>query len=165
MKRCLIALGGNLGQVEMAFRAARAALAALPESRVIASSLLYRTPPIGPPGQPDYLNAVLLLETPLPPGELLQTLHAIEARHGRVRQERWGARTLDLDLLACEELCSDVPELMLPHPELARRMFVLRPLCDVAPEWHHPRLGKTARQLMDALLASGESPLPEGVPW
>jgi len=165
MTHCLIAFGGNLGDVQAAFRAARAALDMLPVSRVTASSKLYCTPPIGPAGQPDYLNAVIELETELAPTALLQQMHAIEDKHGRIRQERWGARTLDLDLLACDQLCSDQPTLLLPHPELQHRMFVLRPLCDIAPEWHHPRLGKTARQLLDALLASDVPPLTEGIAW
>ena len=165
MSRAYIALGGNLGEVAACLRQARSEIDALPESRVTASSLIYRTPPLGPPGQPDYLNAVVAVETSLAPLALLEALQQIEERHGRRRGERWGARTLDLDIVAIDRLTLDEERLQLPHPEMERRQFVLRPLCDIAPNWQHPRLKQTAAALLNELLAEGESPLAEGERW
>jgi len=161
----LIALGANLGDARATLIHARAALAAHPDFRLRACSKLYRTPPLGPPDQPDYLNAVALLETRLSPLDLLAALQSIEAAHGRKRTVRWGARTLDLDLIDHGGTCLDTPALTLPHPEAHRRQFVLAPLCDIAPDWQHPRMGKTARELLEALIRAGETPLPEGEPW
>ena len=163
--KAYIALGGNLGDIAACLEEARREIDVLPESRVTASSLIYRTPPLGPPGQPDYLNAVIELETALPPEQLLAFLQKIETRHGRRRGERWGARTLDLDILAVDALILDSDELQLPHPEMERRQFVLRPLCDIAPNWQHPRLKRTAAALLNALLAKGEEPLAKGERW
>ena len=160
-----IALGGNLGDVASCFVQARRGIDALPDGHVVASSLIYRTPPLGPPGQPDYLNAVVSVETELPPLTLLQALQEIERQYGRKRGEHWGARTLDLDILAVDALILDSDDLKLPHPEMQRRQFVLRPLCDVAPNWQHPRLKRSAAALLEELLATGEEPLAEGSIW
>jgi len=162
----IIALGGNLGDVIVCFRKARAALDNLPDTRLTAVSLLYRTPPLGPPGQPDYLNAALRLATRLAPCALLKAMQAIETAHGRDRAgPRWGPRTLDLDLIAHHDAVMDAPSLTLPHPRMHERLFVLEPVCDIWPDWRHPRLQRTARELRDALLASGARPLPPGRPW
>ncbi len=160
-----IALGGNLGPVEAAFRMAREQLDAQAGIHVTASSPLYRTPPLGPAGQPDYLNAVLAAETSLTPQALLRTLQRLEHQAGRIRGDRWGARTLDLDIVAFGDMQLGDDELTLPHAEMHRRQFVLRPLCDLAPDWQHPGMGKTARQLLGLLLASGEPPLAGGRIW
>lgn len=129
-----IGLGANLGDPAAALDQARHALAALPASRLIAVSPVYRSAPVGPPDQPDYLNAAARLDTALAPAALLAALHAIEARAGRVRDgARWGPRTLDLDLLLYGDRVSADPGLILPHPELHRRAFVLVPLADIAP--------------------------------
>lgn len=149
--RALVALGGNLGDVAAILAAARRALADLPESRLLAASALYRSKAVGPGAQPDYLNGVVVLETALAAADLLQRLHAIEAGFGRVRQQRWGARTLDLDLLACGALCCNDATLQLPHPRLAARPFVLLPLYDVAADWCHPRSGLTVREMVAEL--------------
>jgi len=162
---CLIALGGNLGDVRSSFIAARKALDTLPESRVAASSLLYRSKAIGPVGQPDYLNAMLLLNTRIPPRGILTYTQAIEIRHGRVRREKWGARTLDLDIVDYGGQCLSSEPLTLPHPAMHERLFVLQPLCDICPEWQHPRLGRCASELLTALLAQGEARLSEGEVW
>ena len=162
---CLIALGGNLGDVRASFIAAREELHALPENRVAASSLLYRSKAIGPPGQPDYLNAVLLMHTRIAPHRLLARMQDIEARHGRVRTECWGARTLDLDIVDYGGRCHSSALLTLPHPHMHERMFVLQPLCDICPRWQHPRLDKSAAELLAALLAQGEPRLLKGEPW
>jgi len=137
-----IGLGSNLGDPQSQLRRALEALAEVPGSRLVRVSALYRSEPLGPPGQPDYLNAVAVLETTLRPLELLAALHAIEERQGRVRAERWGARTLDLDLLLYGDLALDSPALTLPHPEMINRSFVLQPLAEVAgEELHLPGIG------------------------
>lgn len=105
----------------------------------------------GPGGQPPYLNAVVVLE-PAPeladPQRLLEELLGLERRLGRVRRQRWGPRTIDLDLLDLGGRNLDLPGLELPHPRLAERAFVLAPLCDVAPAWRHPVSGRTACDLL-----------------
>lgn len=129
-----IGLGSNLQEPERQVRAAIAELGALPESRLQAASRLYRTAPVGPPGQPDYINAAARLETRLAPQALLAELHRIELAHGRRRDgTRWGPRILDLDILIYGDARIDEPGLTIPHPEMARRAFVLVPLADVAP--------------------------------
>jgi len=165
MKRAYIALGGNLGEVRTTFNSARLEIAALPHTAVTASSLLYRTPPLGPPGQPDYYNAVIAITTGLAPLTLLDALQSIEQRHGRVRTVHWGARTLDLDMIAIATEMIALPRLCIPHPLMHARQFVLRPLCDVAPEWHHPQLETSVSALLADLLRNGEAPLAEGIIW
>jgi 2-amino-4-hydroxy-6-hydroxymethyldihydropteridine diphosphokinase len=165
MKTAYIALGGNLGKVQTCFTQARTELHALPDTRVTASSLLYQTPPLGPPGQADYLNAVLEIKTDLQPMALLDALQNIENRHGRLRDSHWGSRTLDLDILAVDALILDTERLQLPHPHLQNRQFVLRPLCDVAPNWQHPRSGKSAALLLQELLMAGKTSLAKGITW
>lgn len=136
-----IALGSNLGdpraQVEHGFDA----LAALPGTLVIARSQLYRTPPWGVLEQPDFINAVARLETALPPRELLAALQMIESSAGRVRGVQNGPRTLDLDLLLYGNQIIAEPGLVIPHPRLHERAFVLLPLVDIAPELEIPGRG------------------------
>jgi 2-amino-4-hydroxy-6-hydroxymethyldihydropteridine diphosphokinase len=127
--------------------AAFAALANLPESRVARCSSLYRTAPVGILSQPDFVNAVALLETTLAPEALLDALLDIEARFGRIRRERNGPRTLDLDLLLYDDIELDLPRLTLPHPRLHLRAFVLLPLAEVAPDLAIPRRGSVAAWL------------------
>lgn len=165
MNQALIALGGNLGDVKTTLQNARNAITQLPDTKVTASSLLYRTPPVGPPGQPDYLNAVIAIETKLKPYDLLLVLHDIEAQHGRIRQQRWGARTLDLDLLAFNDLIIDEPNITVPHPRISERVFVLRPLCDIDPGWQHPQSGLSAEVLLQQCLQQGESDISGGTAW
>ena len=165
MMTAFIAFGGNVGDVQRTFQAARKALAALPGCRLAGSSLLYRSAPLGPPGQPDYVNAVIALDTELMPRTLLHEMQRIEDAHGRVRDVRWGPRTLDLDLIAIDDVLFDTAELILPHAEMHNRLFVLQPLCDLAPGWQHPRMEKTAHELLDACLRSGQSLLDHGIPW
>ncbi|MFQ5582448.1 MAG: 2-amino-4-hydroxy-6-hydroxymethyldihydropteridine diphosphokinase [Mariprofundaceae bacterium] len=160
-----IALGGNLGDIRATFLGTRDRLEALDGCQVTANSLLYHTSPIGPEGQPDYLNAVIQLASLLPPESLLKHMQAVEISFGRKRSEYWGPRTLDLDIIACADMMMDTPELTIPHPHMHERMFVLRPLCDIAPDWHHPRLNLSAQSMMDALLTSGERPLTKGEAW
>lgn len=147
----LIAFGGNLGECHEAFVAARKNID-LGGVTVIASSPLYRTEPIGgPKGQPDYLNSVIHVETTLSPLQLLNRCHELERQAGRQRLEHWGARTLDLDLLIYGQLVCSTPGLILPHPRLHQRRFVLAPLCALVPAWQHPVLHKTFAELLAAL--------------
>jgi 2-amino-4-hydroxy-6-hydroxymethyldihydropteridine diphosphokinase len=128
-----VALGSNLGDRRAHLEAAFAALAALPGTRLLARSALYETAPLGPAGQQDYLNAAAALSTTLAPLALLDALLSIEQTRGRVRRERWGPRTLDLDLLLHGDTVLRDPRLTLPHPAMLGRAFVLAPLHDVAP--------------------------------
>ncbi len=154
----LIAFGGNLGECREAFVAARKSLDHGGVT-VIASSPLYRTEPIGgPKGQPDYLNSVVQVATTLSPLQLLNRCHELEQQAGRQRLEHWGARTLDLDLLIYGQLVCTTPRLILPHPRLHQRRFVLAPLCALVPAWQHPVL----RQTFEALLATLPSDVADG---
>ncbi|MDQ6982164.1 MAG: 2-amino-4-hydroxy-6-hydroxymethyldihydropteridine diphosphokinase [Mariprofundus sp.] len=165
MKTAFIAFGGNLGDVIPNFRSARNSIEQLTGIHVTSSSLLYRTPPLGPAGQPDYLNAMIAVESELQSLELLTTLQGIEIQHGRIRSEHWGARTLDLDIIAMGSLVIKHDRLNIPHPQMHHRQFVLRPLCDIEPNWQHPDLKQTASQLLNALLLAGEPILPKGLVW
>ncbi len=144
----VIGLGANLGDRLGSVRAAIRGLETL--GRLLATSGLYETDPLGPP-QPDYLNAAVLLESQLSPRLLLAGLLAIEREQGRERRERWGPRTLDLDLLYSPGLLLDESGLTVPHPALTERAFALLPLIDVAPEAIDPRTGSTYRELSAAL--------------
>jgi 2-amino-4-hydroxy-6-hydroxymethyldihydropteridine diphosphokinase len=121
--------------------------------RIAAASPIYRSLPVGVTDQPPFLNAVAALDTELGPDALLDVLLAVEAAHGRVRDVRWGPRTLDLDLVWFEGVVRDDPRLTLPHPRAHEREFVLRPLCDLAPDLllH----GRTAREWLDSLEPQG----------
>ena len=137
-----VALGANLGEAETTVRAAIAALGRLPGTQLVAASSLYRTAPLEvPEPQPDYINAVARLATTLTPHALLDELLALEARFGRVRPYRWAPRALDLDLLLYGDVVLDTPRLVLPHPRLHRRAFVLEPLLELDPFLEAPGLG------------------------
>ena len=126
-----MALGSNLGDREEHLRAARAALAALPDTTLVAQSSVEETAPLGGMDQPPYLNQMVLLETSLEPRALLSALHAIESREGRRRSQRWGARTLDLDIVRFGERQLKDQDLIIPHPELWNRDFWLRELAEI----------------------------------
>jgi len=129
----LVGLGGNLGDVAATFRAALARLAA-GGVRVVARSSIWRTPPWGKTDQPAFLNACVRVETALSPHELLALCLSTETALGRVRTEKWGPRTLDLDLLDVAGVTLATPDLTLPHPFVAERAFVLVPLCEIVPD-------------------------------
>lgn len=148
MSLAALALGSNLGDRARALAAARTLLGAGGLLRVSAASPVYETEPVGGPPQPPYLNQVLLAESDLSPEALLDLAMAVEALLGRVREVPSGPRTLDVDLLFAGEHLRATPALTLPHPSLHLRRFVLTPLCDVAPRWRHPLLGKTASELL-----------------
>lgn len=135
MVEAVVALGSNLGDRATTLRLARLALERL--GPVVASSSIYETDPVGGPEQGAFLNAVVVLETDLAPADLLGALHAIEAEHDRVRDVRWGPRTLDLDLIAHGDAVSDGPAVV-PHPRAAERRFVLEPLTEVRPGFAFP---------------------------
>jgi len=139
--RAFIGLGSNLGQPVRQVREALTELGDLPQTRVIAHSALYGSKALGPPGQDDYVNAVAALQTTLGSQALLEALQAVEHRHGRIRGERWGPRTLDLDILLYGRERIDSPRLKIPHPQMHRRPFVLIPLHDLAPDLDLPGLG------------------------
>ncbi len=132
MTLALVGFGANLGDPADTLPRAVAACARLGTLRAVSPT--YRTAPIGMTDQPDFLNAVAMLETDLDPAGLLAGLHRIEAEFGRVRDVRWGPRTLDLDLLWFDGVESDDPDLELPHPRAHEREFVLRPVVDIAPD-------------------------------
>ena len=144
-----IGIGSNLADPVTQVTGAITALARLPGSRRVAYSPLYRSEPVGPAGQPDYINAAAAIETRLSPEALLQALQALEAASGRVRDVRWGPRTLDLDILMYGDLRRTDPSLTLPHPCLHQRRFVLEPLIAIAPELVVPELGDVRSLLAD----------------
>jgi len=134
IQRAWIGLGSNLDDPHTQVSTALNELAQLPDSSLIMHSSLYRSDPVGPPGQPDYINAVAALDTQLPPEALLDALQAIEQAHQRVRKIHWGPRTLDLDLLLYGNETIATPRLSVPHPFMTQRNFVLWPLAEIAPE-------------------------------
>jgi 2-amino-4-hydroxy-6-hydroxymethyldihydropteridine diphosphokinase len=149
-----IALGSNLDDPVQQVRDGIADLASIPDTTVETCSPLYRSSPVGPQDQPDFINAVVRLETTLTAITLLRHMQSIELKHGRRRDgQRWGPRTLDLDLLLYGDETIAGEELRVPHPEMARRAFVLRPLLDIAPAIRIPGLGP-ARELIDGLDAT-----------
>ncbi|MBL8428594.1 MAG: 2-amino-4-hydroxy-6-hydroxymethyldihydropteridine diphosphokinase [Dechloromonas sp.] len=147
MNTAYVALGANLGDPAATVLAAFAALANLPESRIVHSSSLYRTAPVGITEQPEFVNAVAELETTLAPEVLLDALFDIEERFGRIRTEKNGPRTLDLDLLLFNDQFIELPRLSLPHPRLHLRAFVLQPLAEIAPSLSIPGRGTVAAWL------------------
>ncbi|MBS7821491.1 2-amino-4-hydroxy-6-hydroxymethyldihydropteridine diphosphokinase [Wohlfahrtiimonas chitiniclastica] len=128
-----IALGANLENPVAQLTTALEEIAQLPNTSIIQCSKFYRTKPIGP-AQPDIINAVIALQTALSPYELLHALQAIELKHGRTRTVRFGARTLDLDVLLYEDWVNDDSALIVPHPRMHERNFVLIPLYEIAPD-------------------------------
>jgi 2-amino-4-hydroxy-6-hydroxymethyldihydropteridine diphosphokinase len=148
-----LGLGGNLGDVRAAIGRALAALAAHPHVALTARSSFYRTPPWGPVAQPPFLNMAALIRTDLSPHALLDLCLAIEASEGRVRAERYGPRTLDIDILAFGELALEDERLTLPHPRLAERAFALVPLAEIAPDLAIG--GSTVREAAERIDRSG----------
>ena len=161
MTRAAVGLGANLGDAAASVRAAIQALEALPGTRLVAASRLYRSAAWGVTAQPEFVNAVAVVDTSLPPRELLDGLLAIERRFGRTRVagERWGPRTLDLDLLLFGDERMDAPGLQVPHPHLHERAFALLPLLEVWPDARIPGVGPAA-SCARVMAAEGLDPLP-----
>ena len=155
MPLAYVALGSNLGDPLAQLRQARSELNEIGE--LVGASSLYRTAPVGgPPGQTDYLNAVVALKPNTPdPETLLEELLGLEAGQGRTRAVRWAARPLDLDLLAWDDTVLETPRLTLPHPRMLERAFVLGPLCELAPDWRHPLTRQNACETLASLNAAG----------
>lgn len=153
--RVYIGVGSNLEDPVHQVQTALEELARLPRTRMAARSSLYLTAPVGPQDQPDFVNAVAALDTGLGPEPLLDALQALERRHRRVRgEDRWGPRTLDLDLLLYGEQRIDSPRLTVPHPRMVERAFVLLPLAEIAPEAWIPGHGEV-RALARACTGGG----------
>ncbi|WP_312633355.1 2-amino-4-hydroxy-6-hydroxymethyldihydropteridine diphosphokinase [Pseudescherichia sp.] len=154
MTRVYIALGSNLASPLSQVTAAIDALGAIPNSQIVAVSGFYRTPPLGPQDQPDYLNAAVALETSLAPEVLLDHTQRIELDQGRVRKaERWGPRTLDLDIMLFGDETIATPRLTVPHYDMKNRGFMLWPLFEIAPELHFPD-GETLASVLARLGAA-----------
>jgi 2-amino-4-hydroxy-6-hydroxymethyldihydropteridine diphosphokinase len=136
MAHALIALGGNVGDVRATFQKAIANICGMTQAALLARSSDYTTPPWGEVEQAPFINACVEIDTPLDPHALLFTLHKIETKFGRDRakEQRWGPRTLDLDLIAYDDVSIEKPELTLPHPRLFERAFVLAPLAEMSPD-------------------------------
>ncbi|MBD1825371.1 2-amino-4-hydroxy-6-hydroxymethyldihydropteridine diphosphokinase [Cyanobacteria bacterium FACHB-DQ100] len=147
-----IALGSNLGDSRSILESALSRL-----EGVIARSSWYQTKAVtlpNSPSQPDYLNGCAILETDLEPLELLAKLQHIESEFGRIRQQKWDARTLDLDILLFEDGIFQTQMLNIPHPRMSDRAFVLVPLAEIAPDWQHPVLNRSILELARSIDAS-----------
>lgn len=146
--RAVLSLGSNLGNSAEILSSAAEALNEV--SEVIALSSFYQTRPVGGPPQPDFINAVIIIETNLEPEELLLVAQAIEGAHGRERNEntvKWGPRFLDIDLIKCDEMLINSPDLTIPHPRAHEREFVLRPWNEIDPAATLPGFGAISRLL------------------
>ncbi|MYS93876.1 MULTISPECIES: 2-amino-4-hydroxy-6-hydroxymethyldihydropteridine diphosphokinase [Streptomyces] len=158
-KRAVVALGSNLGNRLETLQGAIDALEDTPGVRIKAVSPVYETEPWGvePGSQPAYFNAVVVLKTTLPPSSLLERAHAVEEAFHRVRDEHWGPRTLDVDIVSYADVVSDDPQLTLPHPRAHERAFVLAPWHDLDPEAQLPGRGPVAG-LLDSVTREGVAP-------
>ena len=161
MADALIALGGNVGDVRATFKAAIVDICTLAQARLVARSSDYATPPWGEEEQPPFVNACIEIETSLAPDALLAVLQTVERNFGRDRSRelRWGPRTLDLDLLAYDDVALERPELTLPHPRLFERAFVLVPLVEIAPE--RIIAGRSVKAALAELSTEGIERLPD----
>jgi 2-amino-4-hydroxy-6-hydroxymethyldihydropteridine diphosphokinase len=160
--RAVLSVGANLGDRLGTLQGCVQAIARLRDTDVVAVSPVYETAPVGGPPQPDYLNAVLLIQTGLPPRDLLAAIYGIEADFGRVRAERFGPRTLDVDIIDYAGQVSDDPALTLPHPRAHERAFVLAPWHDLDPDAALPGHGPIAG-LLASLDRAGVRPVPSAV--
>jgi 2-amino-4-hydroxy-6-hydroxymethyldihydropteridine diphosphokinase len=160
--RVVLSAGANLGGRLGTLQGCVQAIAELPDTDVLAVSPVYETAPVGGPPQPDYLNAVLLVQTGLPPHGLLAALHDVEAGFGRVRADRFGPRTLDIDIIDYDGRVSDDPVLTLPHPRAHERAFVLAPWHDLDPDAELPGRGPIAG-LLAMLDQTGVRRVPDAV--
>ena len=149
--KVFVALGSNMGEREENIRRALELLSQLPDTELVRASSLYDTEPVGEVEQPNFLNAVAELDTDMAARQLLWNLLLIEKRLGRVRTQKWGPRTIDLDLLLFGDQVIDEDDLRVPHPELIRRSFVLTPLAELEPALVHPTTGETIQSHLSQL--------------
>ncbi|MCU0607162.1 MAG: 2-amino-4-hydroxy-6-hydroxymethyldihydropteridine diphosphokinase [Candidatus Edwardsbacteria bacterium] len=156
-ERVFVGLGSNLGNRLGNLRGALAAISEIPGLSVAAVSPLYETEPVGNRDQPQFVNAVIEVDCRLSPAELLAALQRIERRMGRVNPVKWGPRVIDLDLLYYGERVLRAEGLVLPHPEAARRAFVLEPLAGIAPGFTDPVERRTVRELLARLDRVGQA--------
>jgi len=150
-----IGIGSNLRDPAVQCRDAFRRIGAIPEIRLLRRSSLYRTEPVGPEDQPWFINAVAEIRTDLPPRKLFEALKGIERKMGRTDGPRWGPRVIDLDLLLYGQKVVAEEDLVIPHPELQRRRFILEPLCELASYVIHPAFGVSVRGLLDRLTDPG----------
>jgi 2-amino-4-hydroxy-6-hydroxymethyldihydropteridine diphosphokinase len=150
-----IGIGSNLRDPAVQCRDAFRRIGAIPEIRLLRRSSLYRTEPVGPEDQPWFINAVAEIRTDLPPRKLFEALKGIERKMGRTDGPRWGPRVIDLDLLLYGQKVVAEEDLVIPHPELHRRRFVLEPLCELASYVIHPAFGVSVRGLLDRVTDLG----------
>lgn len=164
MAHALIALGGNVGDVRATFQKAIASICGMTQAALLARSSDYATSPWGDVDQAPFINACIEIDTPLDPHALLFALQKIEAKFGRdrARERRWGPRTLDLDLIAYDDVTIEKPELTLPHPRLFERAFVLVPLIEIAPD--RVIAGRSVASALAKLSTEGVERLPDLVP-
>jgi 2-amino-4-hydroxy-6-hydroxymethyldihydropteridine diphosphokinase len=161
MANAVIALGGNVGDVRATFKKAIAHVCGMAQAALLARSSDYATPPWGEQDQPRFINACIAIETSLDPHALLFALHKVEQKFGRdrLKEQRWGPRSLDLDLIAYDDVELDKPELMLPHPRLFERAFVLVPLAEIAPD--RVIAGRRVKDALAQLSTDGIERLPD----
>ena len=162
-ERVYLSLGGNLGEPDKAMGAALQMLDAEPETVIVAVSSLYRTPPWGKKDQPDFLNAAAELRTALSPRGLLDACLDAERRLKRVREERWGPRLIDIDILVFGDLAVRESGLEIPHPRMLERAFVLAPLAEIAPDFAVN--GRVLKDWLAKADAAGIERLPSGQEW
>lgn len=149
--RVHIGLGSNLGDREKHLRQALEAMRRIAGVDSVRGSSFHETTPVGGPAQPDFLNAAAEVETSLEPDDLFRELQRIESEMGRTREVRWGPRTIDLDILLCEDRLLETPDLVVPHRLMHERRFALEPLAEIAACAVHPILGKTVQELLNEL--------------
>jgi 2-amino-4-hydroxy-6-hydroxymethyldihydropteridine diphosphokinase len=155
MYRVFLGLGSNIGDRQRYLSVAVAEMKKLRDTTVIWTSSVYETDPVGKTDQPKFLNAVVELETGLPPAELFHEVKSVEERMGRSPGERWSPREIDIDILIYDGLAVETERLTVPHPDLGKRKFVLVPLCEIAPDLVHPVNGMTMEELLAACREPG----------
>lgn len=160
MATAWIGLGSNLNNPIEQVHNALQELQQLPASQLVQASRLWHSKPLGPQDQPDFINAVAQLDTQLEPLDLLDELQKLERQHHRQKTKHWGPRTLDLDILSYADLTLDTQRLTLPHPEIAKRAFVLLPWAELDANWFIPGLGKVKLLLQQLTAASVAEVLP-----